>query len=187
MRFPFLRAGEDPEPVLPGVTGVPWAALGAPDVPGLLADLAREPSGKMLRERLSSQLGHCGLLLRPAPEAVPFLLRIAEASGNALGSAIALDLIEEIAYGEPDGEEVAAGITDLRERVESALEEGRPFFERMLHSGDPLTTAQAIAILAGLNGRTERLRALLADPALDRSDEHIASALTEARRYLDDE
>jgi hypothetical protein len=187
MRLPLIRTGEDPELVLPGVTGVQWVALGARDVPKLLGWLVSDPGREGLRERLGSELGHCGLLLRAAPHAVPFLLRIAEAPGNPLGSAIALDLMEEIAYGEPDGAEIAAGITDLRERVESALEEGRPFFERMLHAGDPLTTAQAIAILAGLNGRTERLRALLADPALDRSDEHVAAALTEARRYLDDE
>lgn len=183
----LFRRTPDPDDILPGVTAVPWAALRAPDAPRLLADLVRDPDRKDLRERLSSQWGHCGLWLRPAPHAIPFLLRIAQAPDNPPGAAIALDLLEELAYGEPDREENPS----LRTEVSGALEKGRPFFDELLRDGDPSTKAQAIAILAGMNGRTPRLRQMLAtleaDPNLDRGNELIASALTEARHYLNDE
>jgi hypothetical protein len=181
------------EAALPGITGVPWSTLRAgvgtaEKLPALLVALVLNPGYHQLRERIESEVGAPGLWTEALPYAVPFLLRVARDTEHPRGADIAQLVLAEQIYGEPDRSEIEAGNTDLRARVEAAYEQGRPFFQQLLRTGTTADRAMAIEILAGLNGRTDRLRRMLADlaadPTLDRADPLIAEAIETAYRYL---
>jgi hypothetical protein len=176
------------EAALPGVTTIPWNTLrsgtGTADrLPTLLVALVLDPEDDELRERLESEVGPSRLWAEAFPYAIPFLLRVARDPGNPAGADVAQILLSEQIYGEPYRDESP----DLRARVLAAYEEGRPFFEELLHTGTPADRATAIEYLAGVYGRTDRLRALLDDPSLDHADPLIADALDDARHYLEDD
>jgi hypothetical protein len=183
------------EAALPGVTSVPWSTLRAgvgtaERLPTLLVALVLDPGYDHLGERIGAEVGPSALWAEALPCAVPFLLRVARDADHPRGADIALMVLAEQIYGEPHRSEIEAGNTDLRARVEAAYEQGLPFFEQRLRTGAPADQAVAIEILAGLAGRTDRLRRMLADldadPALDRTDPLIADALDTARHYLED-
>jgi hypothetical protein len=176
------------EAALPGLTSIAWSELRsgsgrrAGRLPALLTGLALSPDDKDLRDQIDSELGSSALWSEACPHAIPFLLRIARDRTNPRGAGIAQMVLAEQIYGEPAHDESPA----LRAQVMAAFEAGRPFFEELLHTGTPADRATAIDFLAGLYGRTDRLRALLADPSLDRSQPLIVDALTDAQHYLDD-
>jgi hypothetical protein len=182
------------EAALPGITSVPWSTLRAgvgtaERLPTLLVALVLDPSYyDDLGERIGSEVGPSALWAEVMPYAVPFLLRVAQDTDHQQGADIAQMVLAEQIYGWPDPSEIEAGNTDLRARVEAAYERGRPFFQQLLRTGTPADKAIAIEILAGMNGRTDRLREMLAelaaDPTLDRADPLIAEALETAYRYL---
>ncbi len=68
--------------------------------------------------------------------------------------------------------------------METALEAGRPFFESQLRTGDPASQAQAIAILAAMDGQSGRLRELLAGIDIQRADPLVAEAIRDAYDHL---
>ena len=183
------------EAALPGVTSVPWSTLRAgvgtaERLPSLLVALVLDPDHGHLGDRIEDEVGPNALWAEALPYAVPFLLRVAGDPDNPRGADIAQMVLAAQIYGEPRLSEIEAGNTDLHTQVEMAYEQGRPFFERLLSTGTPADKAVAIEILAGLNGRTDRLRRMLADldvdPALDRGDPLIAEALETAHRYYED-
>jgi hypothetical protein len=183
------------EAALPGITSVPWSTLRAgvgtaEKLPTLLVALILDPGYDHLGERIGSEVGPSALWAEALPYAVPFLLRVARDTDHPRGADIAQMVLAEQIYGEPHSSEIEAGNADLRARVEAAYEQGRPFFQQLLHTGAPADKAMAVEILAGMNGRTDRLRRMLADldadPALDRTDPQIADALEAAHHYLND-
>jgi len=180
------------EAALPGIAAVPWDSLQADTgrpavkVPALLVSLVLDEGRKDLRDRLGGELGASTRFWAPVtPHAVPFLLRVAQDQGHPRGAWIAQVLLSELVYGEWFGDDPT-----LPARMAAAFEAGRPFYEELLRTGDRSDKAMAIETLAGMNGRTDRLRNMLAnldvDPALDRSDPLIAEALETAHRYYDD-
>jgi hypothetical protein len=184
------------EAALPGITSVPWSTLRAgvgtaERLPTLLVALVLDPGYHHLGERIGSEVGPENQWAEALPYAVPFLLRVARDTDHPRGAGIAQMVLVEQIYGGPDRSEIEAGNADLRARVEAAYEQGRPFFQQLLRTGTPADKSIAIEILAGLNGRTGRLRRMLADldadPTLDRTDPLIADALDTARHYLDDD
>jgi hypothetical protein len=156
----------------------------------VLVALVLDPGYNHLGERIGSEVGPSALWAEALPYAVPFLLRVARDTDHPRGADIAQMVLAEQIYGGPDSSEIEAGNEDLQARVQAAYEEGRPFFQQLVRTGTPADKALAIEILAGLNGRTDRLRRMLADldadPTLDRTDPLIAEALDTARHYLDD-
>jgi hypothetical protein len=188
---PMSWGAAESESALPGITTVPWAELrggtGRPadKLPALLVALVLDP-GDDLRDKLSTELGPSGLWAQATPYAIPFLLRVAADVNHPRGADIAQLLLEEIVYGEPHRSEIDAGNAGLRAQVRSALEAGRPFFESQFHTGDPASQALAIAILAGLDDDSGRLRELLAGIDIQRTDPLVAEAIRDAYDHFDD-
>jgi hypothetical protein len=181
------------EAALPGITSVPWSTLRAgvgtaERLPTLLVALVLDPGYDHLGDRIESEVGPAAQWAEVMPYAVPFLLRVAEDTDHPQGASIARLVLAEQIYGWPARSEIEAGNADLRAQVEAAYEQGRPFFQQLLRTGTPGAKSSAIEILAGMNGRTDRLREMLADlaadPTLDRTDPLIADALETAYRYL---
>jgi hypothetical protein len=187
---PVSWGAAESEAALPGITGVPWAQLrggtgrSAEDLPGLLVALVLDPRDD-LRDMLSGELAPSGLWAQATPYAIPFLVRVAGDRDHPQGADIAQLLLEEVAYGEPHRSEIEAGNTGLRAQVEQALEAGRPFFADQLRTGDPASRAQAIAILAGMDRGSGRLRELLAGLDIQREDPLVAEAIRDAYEHLD--
>jgi len=189
---PMSWGAAESESALPGITTVPWTELrggtGRPatELPGLLVALVLDPADD-LRDMLSGELAPSGLWAQATPYAIPFLLRVAADVNHPRGADIAQLLLEEIAYGEPHRSELDAGNTGLRAQVRSALEAGRPFFESQLRADDPASQAQSIAILAGLDGGSARLRELLAGIDIQRADPLVAEAIRDAYDHFDND
>ncbi|WP_412741906.1 hypothetical protein [Krasilnikovia sp. MM14-A1004] len=187
---PMSWGPAESESALPGITTVPWTELrgasGRPagELPAQLVALVLDP-GDELRVMLSGELAPSGLWAQATPYAIPFLIHVAADVNHPRGADIAQLLLEEIAHGEPHRSELDLGNTDLRAQVRSALEAGRPFFESQVRTGDPASQAQSIAILAGLDGGSGRLRELLASIDVQRADPLVAEAIRDAHDRFD--
>ncbi|GIF24665.1 hypothetical protein BJ973_008144 [Actinoplanes tereljensis] len=183
------------EAVLPGVGAVPWAQLRsglrkpAPDLPGLLATLASAPDGSdltVVEADLVERLIPDGLLFQVTPFTIPFLARIAQDSEHREASLVAQTLLERIAYGDPEADELAAGHDDLHRDVGRGLTELVEFLYRLAASPEPDDRAEAVTILAPVDGRSERFRRLLAEAGGPGEDEVVTAAVRDAQEYLAD-
>ncbi|GAA2621262.1 hypothetical protein [Paractinoplanes durhamensis] len=186
---PDLTAAEE---ALPGIGEVRWselrAGLRSAEVPRLLAALASMPDDgdfSSVHDELYASLAPNGLLLQVTPFAIPFLLRIARNSARRNAAFVAQLILETIAYGDPHADELAAGNARLFEAVSAELTEAVEFLHRQAASAAPRFRAQAIALLAPIDGRSPRYRRLLAAVA-PAEDPMILEAVRDAEEYLAD-
>lgn len=187
-------AGSDPaamEQALPGIGAVPWGELRsgaqptAEQVPGLLVALASLPDDReraAIRDELDEHLAPDGLLFQVTPFAVPFLLRLARTTDRPEAAFVAQLILENIVYGEPHAGEPA----DLMRPAAGDLLAAADFLHQQAASPEPKYRAQAVALLAPIDGRSPRFRELLA--ALDVPAEHplVIEAVRDAEQYLAD-
>lgn len=180
------------EAVLPGVSAVSWAQLRsglgspAPDLPSLLAAIASATDDGDLtavRDDLDERLSPDGLLFQVTPYAVPFLVSIAQDQARRRAAFLAQLILEPIAYGDPHADERAAGNDGLHRDVGRGLTKLVEFLYRQSTDPEPKFRAQAVALLAPIDGRSARFRELLARPD---EDELVTEAVRDAREYLAD-
>ncbi len=191
-------AGSDPaamERVLPGIGELRWNELRsgarptAAEVPGLLVALASGPDDnarEAIRDELDEHLAPDRLLFEVTPFAVPFLCRLAQDGERPDVAFVAQLILENIAYGEAHADELAAGNTNLMRQVADELGAAAEFLYRQAESHEPRFRAQAVALLAPIDGRSPRFRALLT--ALDVPAEHrlVVAAVRDAEQFLAD-
>jgi hypothetical protein len=187
----WRRKNADPatlEAALPGITAIPWGQLRSgvrstsEDVPALLVAIATAPDEGDLttvREDLAERLSPDGLLFQVTPYAVPFLVRIAQDPANRRAAFLAQLILEPIAYGDPHADEDDGLLREVARGLADAVE----FLYRQATDPEPKFRAQAVALLAPIDGRSARFADLVT--GLD-DDELVAEAVRDAREYLAD-
>jgi hypothetical protein len=183
------------EQVLPGIGAVPWDALrggGAPTaalVPQLLVALASLPNDgdpAAIPEDLGVHLASNGLLFQVTPFAVPFLLRIAQDADRPNVAFNAQRVLEDVAYGEPFAGEQQAGNASLMRDVGKELGKAVEFLYRQTESEESRFRAQAVSILAPIDGGSPRFRRLLTTLKGPGEHEQVVEAVRDVEEYLAD-
>jgi hypothetical protein len=174
---------------------IPWGRLRsgarptAADVPGLLTALASEPDDRRraaIRNELEEHLAPDGLLFEATPFAVPFLVELARGAPRPGLAFVAQLILEPIAYGDPHADEIAAGNTNLHRQVARELSAATEFLYRQAASPDPVLRGQAVALLAPIDGRSERFADLLATLGVPAEHPRVIEEVRDAEEYLAD-
>ncbi|MCO8276254.1 hypothetical protein M1L60_37315 [Actinoplanes sp. TRM 88003] len=164
-------------------------------MPGLLTALAAWPDDEkkraVIRAELEEHLAPDGLVFEVTPFAVPFLLDLAEQQKRPDLAFVAQLILEPIAYGDPYAGEIALGNTGLLRQVARELVPAVEFLYRQAASPEPRFRAQAVALLAPIDGRSARFsaepdgdRELLGMLAGAEPDERVRASMIEAQRRL---
>jgi hypothetical protein len=151
---------------LDGIHDVPWDELrngrstgrtSAEIVPLLvqLADRAAAPGAvRAVSARIEQVIGHCGMYGQVAPPTARFLARIAASHPSVEASRLALDLVEEIAYGMTDAPDMAGAPDDyvdaLRVELRASVDALREAARVLPASPAHMASVLADRIVAGV-------------------------------------